>query len=316
MPDYFLYRFGKDIVRYGFHFKSFRIVVKKEKYEEVRLALKQIHPTDFPEINVISQDNFKENIEPYNGILQAQGMKIHQLPKKPEKGNDVYGTLGSLARLNKKDTIALSSKHVCMDCKNDPYHVKGANDANDKVVYIEKDHDQRICLGRCLYTPSGDPAHYNDMVIIEFDEKLNHLFPDKRLINIKGKPRKAEIMELEHLDITNEIVHKFGAATELTNGVVVCSELIDNEYHFIGVKGMNKKEFAKQGDSGSIVFIQSHDTKEETIKVVALLHGGDSDTTNDENNHTQLIYCSGFERAFEMIKKRYNHVKSISFFND
>lgn len=316
MPDYFLCRFGRDIVRYGFHFKSFRIVVKKEKYEEVRLALKQIHPTDFPEINVISQDNFKENVVPYNGKLQAQGMKIHQLPKKPEKGKDVYGTLGSLARLNKKDTIALSSKHVCTGCKNDTDHVKGAKDTNDVFVYIEKDHDQRIRLGRCLYTPSGDPAYYNDMAIIEFDEKLSHLFPDKRLINIKGKPKKAEIMDLEHLDITDEIVHKFGAATQLTNGVVVCSELIDNKYHFIGVKGMNKIEFAKQGDSGSLVFIQSHDTKEENIKVVALLYGGDSDTMNDEKNPTPLIYCSGFKKTFEMIKKRYNHVKSISFFND
>lgn len=91
----------------------------------------------------------------------------------------------------------------------------------------------------------GDLVYYNDMVIIEFDEKLNYLFLDKWFINIKGKLRKVEIMELEYLDIINEIVYKFGVVIELINGVVVCLELIDNEYYFIGVKGMNKKEFVK-----------------------------------------------------------------------
>lgn len=308
-----LKRFAKYIVRYGFHFKKFRIIVKQEKYEEVlhatNQATNQTCSNYFPEVQVLSDDNFEETVEPYTGVPQAQGMKLYQLPEEPKMGDDLYCTLGSLALLNDKDTVALSSRHIC---------------ENGDSLYIDKNHRQsainidnrRTPLGRCLYTPSGRSAYYNDMAIIELTEEIKNNFNEKRILDNRGVANKAEIMkfDLDDLDLTGEIVHKFGAATQWTIGKVVCSELLNNEYHFIGVEGMHKKEFGEHGDSGSIIFRKTYDAINGHLEVVAMLYGGDKKTSNAQENPTKLIYCSGFEKAFEMIKKRYSQVKSISFF--
>lgn len=78
---YFLCRFEKEIVRYGFHFEKFRVVVKNEKYEEVKESLTTTKSADFCELVVISQDDFQENLEPFTGTLKAQGRKLYQSSK-------------------------------------------------------------------------------------------------------------------------------------------------------------------------------------------------------------------------------------------
>lgn len=309
--SYYFFRFAKYIVRYGFHYKKFRIIVKQEKYNEVLQATDIASRDYFPEIEVLCDDNFKETVEPYHGFPQAQGMKLFKLFEKPEQGDDLFCTLGSLALLNDTETVALSSRHICGN--SDDLFIDYI-DINHRQSTIEN-NNRRTILGKCLYTPSGKPAYYNDMAIIKITDEIKNNFNEKRILDSKGVAKKVEIMNLDDLDITGEIVHKFGATTQWTKGRVVCSELINNEFHFIGVEGMSAKEFAKPGDSGSVIFRQSYDAKNGHFEVVAMLYGGKkSKPLNGKENPEKLIYCTGFKNAFEMIKQTNCQVKTISFF--
>lgn len=136
----FLFRFEGEIVRYGFHFDNFRVVVKNEKYQDVKKALLETGSGNFCKIDVVRQEDFKEAVVPFNGNLRAQGMKLFQsATAQQDEGSQTsengHGTLGSLALLNNKKTIALSCEHVCV---------------RDKIVYIENEQKERIPLGKCL----------------------------------------------------------------------------------------------------------------------------------------------------------------------
>lgn len=311
---YFLCRFEKEIVRYGFHFEKFRVVVKNEKYEEVKESLTTTKSADFCELVVISQDDFQENLEPFTGTLKAQGRKLYQSSKSQQQENDsskvkdYYGTLGSLALLNHEKTVALSCKHVCK---------------KDKYVYIETEQNERVSLGKCPYVSPNDPTIQSDLAIVEIDDNVKEYFSVKKLLNHIDKPTNAVVFCLENnLDIRGEIVHKLGAVSTWTQGEIVCVEVIKNRQGIIAVRGMNGKEFGKPGDSGSIVFRESTNAKERTLEVVAVLSAGyltlrkQEDQASGEKNEqeSKLVVCSVFKDAFEEIKKNNDTIESISFY--
>lgn len=316
---FFLLRFEEEIVRYGFYFEKFRVVVSDEKFNEVNEALCTITPANFCEIIVISQETFKqqERVELFNGNLQAQGKKLYQLPKSPQQGGDFsnvkdyYGTLGSLALLNNEKTVALSCRHVCL--KEDSY------------VYIETEKNERIPLGKCRFISKDDPKIQSDLAIVEIDGNMEEYFSVKKLLNHTREPTNAEVFCLEEkLDIRGEIVHKLGAVSEWTQGVIVCSELIKNIQGIIAVRGMNGEEFGKPGDSGSIVFRESPNARVRKLEVVAVLSAGKiheiepedqaSGGEKEKNVLPKLVICTVFKDAFEQIKKNYDSVESIAFF--
>lgn len=74
-----LKRFEGEIIRYGFVFEKFRVVVSNEKFDEVNEAMVSTASADFCEIIVISQDNFKqqEKVELYSGA----GKKVISVTK-------------------------------------------------------------------------------------------------------------------------------------------------------------------------------------------------------------------------------------------
>lgn len=308
-----LKRFEKEIVRYGFHFEKFRVVVKNDKYEEVKDSLTTTKSTDFCELVVISQDDFQENVELFTGTLKAQGRKLYQSPKSQQQENvssnvkDYYGTLGSLALLNNEKTVALSCKHVC---------------EKDKYVYIESEQNERISLGKCCYVSPNDPTVQSDLAIVEIDGNMEEYFSVKKLLNHIDKPTNAVVLCLENLDIRGEIVHKLGAVSKWTQGEIVCVEIIKNRQGIIAVRGMNGEEFGKPGDSGSIVFRESTNAKERTLEVVAVLSAGnltlrkqeDQASGEKKEQESKLVVCSVFKDAFEDIKETNDTIESIAFY--
>ena len=235
-----------------------------EKFNEVNEALSTISSANFCEIIVISQETFKqqERVELFSGNLQAQGEKLYQLPKSHLQGGDSsiiedkYGTLGSLALLNNEKTVALSCRHVCF---------------KDSYVYIETKENERIPLGKCCYV-LNDRKIESDFAIIEIDSKMEEYFSVKKLLNHTGDQTNADVLCLENnLDIRGEIVHKLGAVSEWTQGVIVCSEIIEGQQGIIAIKGMNGEDFGKPGDSGSIVFRESTSARARKLEVVAVL---------------------------------------------
>lgn len=307
-------RYAKSIVQYGFHFENFRIVVKNGKFDEVKEALNATELCDSFAIEVIRQNDFKETIIPFTGEHQAQGMKLYQSPEKQQNSAsqttiDRYGTLGSLALLNNEKTVALSCRHIC---------IKGGN------VFFENEQNERILLGTCINTSEEAQKIYNDLAIFGLDRDVEKNFPKKKLLNHKGVLTNAEVFRsTDTFGIRGEIVHKLGASSKWTQGKIVASERVENVYSIIKVRGMNGQEFGKPGDSGSIVFRESQDARERKLEVVAILVGGQiengeqlNDQTNDENSQSELIVCTVFKDALELIKKSNSSIKSLEFFND
>lgn len=312
IKDY-LKRFEGEIVRYGFHFDNFRVVVKNEKYQDVKKALLETGSGNFCKIDVVRQEDFKEAVVPFNGNLRAQGMKLFQsATAQQDEGSQTsengHGTLGSLALLNNKKTIALSCEHVCV---------------RDKIVFIENEQKERIPLGKCLYTSGEALKIQSDLAIVDVNTEVENHFPKKKLLNHMGEPTTAAVLCVrDKLDIRGEIVHKLGATTKWTQGKIVSSEIVENIQGVITVKGMNGKEFGKPGDSGSIVFRESQNARERKLEVVAVLSAGKLEykdqTTGDEEQKSpqKLVLCSVLQDALEQIRKNNDSIESVEFFNE
>lgn len=307
-----LKRFEGEIVRYGFHFDNFRVVVKNEKYEDVKKALLETGSSNFCKIDVIRQGDFKETVVPFNGNLRAQGMKLFQSPtaqqeESSQKSDNGHGTLGSLALLNNEQTIALSCGHVCV---------------MDKIVYIENEQKERIALGKCLYTSGEVLKIQSDLAIVGVHSEVERYFPEKKLLNHMGEPMTADVLCVkDKLDIRGEIVHKLGANTKWTQGKIVSSEIVENVQGVITVKGMNGKEFGKPGDSGSIVFRESPNARERKLEVVAVLTAGkfeykDQMAGEEQESAQKLVLCSVFKDALQQLRKTNDTIESVEFFND
>lgn len=267
---------------------------------------------NFCKIDVIRQEDFKETVVPFNCNLIAQGMKLFQSSTVQQEESSQtfengYGTLGSLALLNKKQTVALSCGHVCV---------------KDKIVYIENERKERIALGKCLYSSGEALRIQSDLAIVGVHSEVEKHFPEKKLLNHMGEPMTADVLCVkDKLDIRGEIVHKLGATSEWTMGKIVSSEIVENIQGVITVKGMNGKEFGKPGDSGSIVFRESPNARERKLEVVAVVSAGkfeykDQTTSEeDEQKSTQkLVICSVFKDALEHIRKNKDSVESVNFF--
>lgn len=66
-----VYRYAKSITQYGFHFENFRVVVKNERFDEVKEALNATGFFDSFAIEVIRHNDFKETIIPFTGEHQG-----------------------------------------------------------------------------------------------------------------------------------------------------------------------------------------------------------------------------------------------------
>lgn len=280
----------------------------------MKKALLETGSGNFCKIDVIRQEDFEEAVVPFNGNFRAQGMKLFQSPTAhKEEGSQTsengHGTLGSLALLNNKQTVALSCGHVCI---------------TDKIVYIENERKERIALGKCLYSSGEALRIQSDLAIVGVHSEVEKNFPEKKLLNHMGEPTAADVLCVkDKLDIRGEIVHKLGATSEWTMGKIVSSEIVENVQGVITVKGMNGKEFGKPGDSGSIVFRESPNAKERKLEVVAVLSAGKLEykdqtaSEEDEQKSTQkLVLCSVFKDALEHIRKNNDSIESVEFFND
>ncbi|XP_056022709.1 uncharacterized protein LOC125649017 [Ostrea edulis] len=311
-----LKRFENHIIRYGFYFNVFRVIVNDSHEQGVKEALTAAaaSSSSFRKIVVIPQNKFKEEVKPFTGKLQAQGRKLYQSNDPPPiaPSDDLYGTLGCLAILNRENTVALSCRHVCLE---------------HNIVYIENELNERIPLGECIYSSDGNVQNIEkDFAIIKVDPEAEKCFSDKRLLNHMGKATETEVCNLqESLELVGEIVHKLGATSQWTQGKIVSSEIIGNVHGVIVVQGMNDEEFGKPGDSGSIVFRESLDSRERKLEVVAVLTAGKYESRSDSEVETEdqedeqssnLVLCLVFKTAFENLKKCDSSLQSITFFND
>ena len=131
--------------------------MRDEDYKEIK-SLLRTKPDGFPELEVICQGEFRENIVPFCGTRRAQGK--HLYPSNflaSETQEDTFGTLGCLAKLNEEQTVALTCYHVCK---------RGG------TVYIENEQKERAVLGTCLFDVQEPLSIQKDFAILEVNKEM------------------------------------------------------------------------------------------------------------------------------------------------
>lgn len=109
------------------------------------------------------------------------------------------------------------------------------------------------------------------------------------------------------------VVHKIGAESDITNGLIESSEyyvnrLIDNEnedYVFL-VRGTDGS-FSKEGDSGALVFSRPLDEEQNHINLIGMVYGNIDNVLSDEEDADcveDVSSCFRIAPAIKLLEKK------------
>lgn len=197
-----------------------------------------------------------------------QGEKIFpskSAPLKPNEKNS-YGTLGGFVTDQNADIHALTCAHVCQ--QEGSFFVAGG------VSSIEK-------IGECAFKANLQAKtiqKFIDVALVKIDKRVKDrcdlsMYDDKSLTS----PVRIYSGNLNEM-VKKSFVYKIGASTSVTRGFVKSSE-----YHSKGregraelffISGVGDAPFAKDGDSGSIVFTVDNSSARDIINIVGMVSGG------------------------------------------
>lgn len=262
------YLFGRsDVNAFGiWGNSSFKVFVKlstdknelRDKLKRINLDFFVKYPLDIENGKFVEKQTLKQG----DPVMQ-------ELPDREERY--VSGTLGGFVTTSdgEREIYALSCNHI-FPLNNQPAYAEVSRE------YTE--------IGTCVFTTRDKSCDFaavkvNDSVSEQCDVTFRR---DDR------KKRNARVYteSLENLGL----VHKIGAETNVTNGVIISSEFYntlfddDNRECLFLVKG-NYESFSKEGDSGSLVFARSMDVQQSYVEVLGMVYGNDIKLT--ENDHGQ-----------------------------
>lgn len=243
---------------------SFKIFVNETDENRLRDDLTEMNPTFFTKYNIeIEIGKLKDKLH------FMQGDEI--LAKIPNKHNFHAGTLGGIVT-----KVEDENKKYALTC-NHLFPKIGER------AYTEKYED----MGACLYTTTEKSC---DFAAIEIEKS----FSEKCDESFQNEDRKLTNARVFSESMTNVgIVHKIGAATKVTKGMIFSSEYYDkifddnNREHVFLVKGI-PGNFSEEGDSGSLVFTRSKDAQQTCVDVLGMVYGNkvtvypDDDDDNEE----------------------------------
>lgn len=208
----------------------------------------------------------KYNIEIETGKLKDKLLHLMQgdeiQAKIPNKQKIHAGTLGGIVTKaddeNKK--YALTCNHLFPEV--------------GERAYTDKCED----IGACLYTTKEKSCDFAAIEIEKsFSEKCNETF--------QNEDREITNARVFSESVTNVgIVHKIGATTKVTKGLVLSSEYYDkNRGHVFLVKGI-PGNFSEEGDSGSLVFTRSKDAQQACVDVLGMVYGNKVRVYDDDDD--------------------------------
>lgn len=216
--------------------------------------------------------------------------------------DNAFVTSGSLMLANDEKMVAITTFHA-IDKTDSLYTLidgsveilgKGIPQINNK---LERIHD--------------------DIALILINEKTREIVDKKcerLLIDENGHPSPAKISS--HSLKVGDIVHKRGARTGLTTGIVksVSTQILGcfslpSVVFFI--TGGGSRPFADKGDSGVLVFRKIYNLDIEVIEVYAMVHGKVSAPTPNA-----AIICFPLKDGCESLKKHISDIQSLRFFDD
>ncbi|KAK3101235.1 hypothetical protein FSP39_002009 [Pinctada imbricata] len=172
--------------------------------------------------------------------------------KKVER--NVRGTLGIYGKRKNNTLVALTGAHVIEE-KED--------------VYFKNSEDKLSKLGSCIFSPRSHDAYIvniKDIGVIEISEHImDQLKTDRLGLN-------TNVFEGKNESMFRKRVFKYGGTTDKTEGFVVKTnyqlEIGDQVVPLMLVEKENQNDFAKQGDSGSVVICKRGPSNCDAVAVV------------------------------------------------
>lgn len=292
-------RFEDKILYHGYNDDTLYIIVTEESVKENLENLLE---------NQQSVIEIKEKLEILElakvGVPLHGAKFVYKNETKEEFHADLsFATTGSLMRTNKNQTVAVTARHAFEK-----------NISNAMYVLIE---GNVVRLGGQVEQPQNKmECIEDDIAMIEIEEEKRPLVDEKcekSLIDFAELATRARISE-RNLE-KGDIVHKRGAKTGLTTGVVKDIKIqavgrFRKPSRVIYITGRENKPFAEGGDSGSLVYQQSLSPEENTLEVLALVQG----RVNVPIPNPDII-CFPFKEGCRTLYKYIEEIEPLKFFD-
>lgn len=286
---------------------SFKVFVQKgTDVNEIKKELLKI--------NKIFFDNFHIDVVIGKYVLKntmKQGDPL--LSREPNNVNE--GTLGGFVRRNdnEKKIYALTCNHIFPEEKK-PAFANASNGCRE--------------IGTCVFTTKNKAC---DFAAIE----IMNSYLDVCDVTFRREDKKKVNAKIYTENLYNiGLVHKIGAATNVTNGRIVSLEYYDKEMNnhsrdnIFLVKGINGP-FSDEGDSGSLVFSRPNCVIQNYVNVLGMVFAkniklnfdGDADddpnrTSTAFNAEENLSVCYRIHPALELFKESQGEGFEVKFQDD
>lgn len=283
---------------------SFKVFVKKGTDEtKIRKKLLKINKNFF--------DKF--HLEIVKGKYVVKRTMKQGDPLLSCKPNDFRlfnkGTLGGFVRKddNKRKIYALTCNHVFPEEKQLAY-------TNDSNGFRE--------IGTCVFTTREKAC---DFAAIE----LMDTFLDGCDVTVRRDDKKKVNAKLYTKNLHDVgLVHKIGAATDVTSGRIMSLEYYDKEMenncrdNIFLVKGLNGT-FSEEGDSGSLVFCRPNSVIQNYVNVLGMVYAQNITINYDDDDDQyrlsaadNLSVCYRIHTALELFKENQGEGFDVKFQDD
>ena len=190
-----------------------------------------------------------------------------------KRGGNGWGTLGGFMQ-NQTGVFGFTCDHVIR-----------AETVEDVDIYPQPESEVTTALGTTEPTFGIRVGEIQDFELIDISAtKVNATETTKctiEFVDNNGRVKQWYINNSSQLQ--RKTVFKHGARTNLTEGIVVSSDMwlhetdSDDDYLVMVRPKTNEEPFAQEGDSGSFIFMMnvgSHDAEGPKIGLISVLFGG------------------------------------------
>lgn len=217
------------------------------------------------------------------------------------KSDNTFATTGSLMAANGDSMVVVTARHGFIGRERDPIY-----------VLIE---EEVVRLGEQIQQAQNMKCLHDDIAVVKVENEIREKVDAKceRLLfhySEIGTPATIAIHGLQKGDI----VHKRGARTHLTTGVVTnvttgkIGEFTESS-RIIYITGIvDTQLFADEGDSGSLVYQHSLSPIHDVLEVHAMVHGRVQDQIKD-------IICFPFIEGLDTLHRNIPDLAPITFFD-
>ncbi|XP_062612274.1 uncharacterized protein LOC134274055 [Saccostrea cucullata] len=301
-------RYEEKILYHGFNKKGVRIVTNDKKVKED--LLRNFSDVGNFVVDIIVQSDFEMTPFADHGIpLHGAKYVYRQQSSDSFFFDNDYATTGSLVKINDSRMAALTCQHAFLNRGNQNVFVN----INNSVVK----------LGRNMFNLREMRCIHDDIALIDIDKETIRIIDshcEKLLLDVHNEPAPADLSRRDLDDLVEDIVHKRGACTDLTTGIIIeTGEIRHRDFperaSAIIVKPNLRRRghvrlFGAPGDSGALLF-QPSLSLENKLEVIGMLYGR---APRDIFPHPDTVICIPLGTAVEKLKRKIQGLREIDFY--